>query len=254
MITVERFLECVKQNADRIHGYEKGHDGSDGTCDCVGLIIGALRLAGIDYKGIHGSNYFERYCTAHTRSVGDLKLGDLVYKAKNPGEDGYDLPDRYKNGSDLKDYYHIGVVMNLNPLNIWHCSGGGMHYDTKIGKWNYCGECTYVEYEEKEPMNPPYIAKVNVSSGSLNIRSGPGVEYAKIGSVPKDAEVTVVTHGEEWDFIKYERLQGYVSNRYLLPIREIHDDDEPENVITIPKADAEKYIEMLKELIKALGG
>lgn len=157
---------------------------------------------------------------------------------------------------DTPDNKHIGIVMEdgITVFEAKSTQAGCVYSKVTDKKWVKFGRFRDVEYGEEKKMETPYIAKIIVSSGSLNIRSGPGVEYAKIGSVPKDAEVTVVTHGEEWDFIKYERLQGYVSNRYLLPIREIHDDDEPENVITIPKADAEKYIEMLKELIEALGG
>lgn len=42
MIPVKQFLACVQENAARIHAYELGQDGSNGKCDCIGLIIGAL--------------------------------------------------------------------------------------------------------------------------------------------------------------------------------------------------------------------
>lgn len=38
------------------HPTEAGGDGSDGTCDCVGLGIGALRRGGVNYKSLHGTN------------------------------------------------------------------------------------------------------------------------------------------------------------------------------------------------------
>jgi len=256
MITVEQFLNGIKKNAKRINDYQKGHDGSDGTCDCVGLIIGALRLEGVDYKGTHGSNYFARYCTSGMRRISDLKVGDLVYKAKWPGDEGYDLPPRYEDGTDTKDYYHIGVVISVEPLNIWHCSGGGMHYDDKIGKWNYCGECTYVNYGEEKKMTPPYIAKVITSSDALRLRTGPSTDYTKIGSVPKDAEVKVIRHWDDkdWDFVEYDGMSGYACNQYLLPVREIHDDTEEEITITVPKVDVSRFVDVLRELIGVLEG
>ena len=256
MITLKQFMDGIRTNAKRIHGYQKGHDGSDGTCDCVGLIIGALRLEGVDYKGTHGSNYFARYCTSGMRRISDLKVGDLVYKAKWPGDEGYDLPPRYEDGTDTKDYYHIGVVISVEPLSIWHCSGGGMHYDDKIGKWNYCGECTYVNYGEEKKMTPPYIAKVITSSDALRLRTGPSTDYTKIGSVPKDAEVKVIRHWDDkdWDFVEYEGMSGYACNQYLSPVREIHDEAEEEVTITIPKADVSKFVDVLRELIGVLEG
>ena len=256
MITLKQFMDGIRTNAKRIHDYQKGHDGSDGTCDCVGLIIGALRLEGVDYKGTHGSNYFARYCTSGMRRVSDLKVGDLVYKVKWPGDEGYDLPPRYEDGTDTKAYYHIGVVMSVEPLSIWHCSGGGMHYDDKIGKWNYCGECTYVNYGEEKKMTPPYIAKVITSSDALRLRTGPSTDYTKIGSVPKDAEVKVIRHWDDkdWDFVEYEGMSGYACNQYLSPVREIHDEAEEEVTITIPKADVSKFVDVLRELIGVLEG
>ncbi len=47
MIPVKQFLACVQENAERIHAYELGYDGSDGKSDCIGLIIGALALAAL---------------------------------------------------------------------------------------------------------------------------------------------------------------------------------------------------------------
>lgn len=50
-------------------------------------------------------------------------MGEIVYKARKPGDSSYNLPDRYKaNGGDLLDYYHVGVVTKVRPLEITHCS------------------------------------------------------------------------------------------------------------------------------------
>lgn len=41
----------------------------------------------------------------------DLFVGEIVYKARKPGDSSYNLPDRYKaDGGDLLDYYHVGMV------------------------------------------------------------------------------------------------------------------------------------------------
>ena len=60
MISLDQFLARVRENAARVREYEQGHDGSDGKCDCIGLIIGALALAGFKWPGIHGSNWAAR--------------------------------------------------------------------------------------------------------------------------------------------------------------------------------------------------
>ena len=56
-------------------------DGSDGYCDCIGLIIGAIRRMGLKWTGIHGSNWAARKEVEKLEkinSVNDLSVGDLV--------------------------------------------------------------------------------------------------------------------------------------------------------------------------------
>lgn len=69
-------------------------------------------------------------------------LGNLVFKAREPGEDKYDLPSSYKNHPDQRDYYHVGVVTSIDPLVISHCTGvpGGIKKDNKLGAWHYTGK------------------------------------------------------------------------------------------------------------------
>ena len=75
------------------------------------------------WPGIHGSNWAARNAMAWLKPVScadDLAVGDVVYKAKAPGQAGYRLPDRYAAGPDLNDYYHVGVVRSISPLRIIH--------------------------------------------------------------------------------------------------------------------------------------
>jgi len=58
-------------------------DGSDGYCDCIGLVIGAIRRCGLKWTGIHGSNWAARKEAVNLRpvkSISDLELGDVVLK------------------------------------------------------------------------------------------------------------------------------------------------------------------------------
>ena len=105
MISLRAFLTGVQENVARIHSYQLGHDGSDGTCDCIGLIIGAIELAGGNWPWTHGSNYAARYRINnlhYVSSASQLSRGDIVFKAKEPGDDGYDLPSRYDSSPDRR--------------------------------------------------------------------------------------------------------------------------------------------------------
>ncbi|MGM9623182.1 MAG: hypothetical protein ACI3X2_07685 [Butyricicoccus porcorum] len=51
-----QYVQKVRDIAHEAPSYRSGGDGSDGTCDCVGLRIGALRRGGVNYKILHGTN------------------------------------------------------------------------------------------------------------------------------------------------------------------------------------------------------
>lgn len=84
----------------------------------------------------------------------DLHIGDIVFKAYEPDESGYDLPNRYKPGGayydgDLRDYYHVGVVTSVDPLSITHMTTPTVKVDTKLGKWGYFGTLSYLKNAEQ---------------------------------------------------------------------------------------------------------
>lgn len=76
------------------------------------------------------------------RGAGQLQRGELVFRAHEPGTKGYALPSRYASSADRRDYYHVGVVMQTNPLRILHCSGGGVKADTSARRWQFHGMLT----------------------------------------------------------------------------------------------------------------
>lgn len=142
-ISLSAFLAAVDAIAAEHPAYRLGGKAEDGTCDCIGLIIGALDRCGVRWPGIHGSNWAARNAMTGLKPVsgaGELAVGNLVYKAKSPGQAGYRLPDRYAAGPDLNDYYHVGVVRSISPLRIIHCtSPGGVKTDTRLDRWAYAG-------------------------------------------------------------------------------------------------------------------
>ena len=189
MVTLSKFLEGCRTNASRIKEYRTGCSGSNGLSDCIGFVIGALELAGVKWNGLHGSNFAARNRTRNLRRItspSHLRLGDLIYKHYDPGTEAWrkSFPiARYKGHPDQNDYYHVGVVTSVSPLEISHCSGGGMHYDTKLGKWDYAGECTLVNYGNDAVAVPP-IAETASESAVTGIGKA-------IVDVPDDTAVNV---------------------------------------------------------------
>ena len=220
MISKDKFLEKVQDIAKSKPSYELGHDGSDGTCDCIGLIIGAIRRAGGAWNGIHGSNYAARYEMRELLPVmdaGELNLGDAVYKARMPGEVGYALPERYKNDPDQRDYYHVGVVTATSPLEITHCTGPGIVRDTKLGRWTYRGRLEKVDYDGTEVVETMVqTATVVADSGDdVKMRSTPSQTDGLYWKVPVGDKVQVAYVEGEWAKVRHQGRTGYMMVEYL---------------------------------------
>lgn len=230
---LQKFLSKVKQLFDSNPKRREPGDGSDGYCDCIGLIIGAIRRTGLKWTGIHGSNWAARRESVglHSiRTIDDLEVGQMVLKGCAPGTKGYALPARYRVGGqyyngDLTDYYHAGVVYSLNPLQIRHMSSK-MTIDTKIGKWNYAARLRPLvyagAYTEEENTNAPELpssgtqARVVAESGStVNLRRTPSLRGALIFRVPLGKIVEILEPGEDWCKIRYEKRTGYMMAKFL---------------------------------------
>lgn len=144
-MTTDEFLTNVRRIQAADPRYRLGRDGSDGYCDCIGLVIGAIRRSGGQWRGIHGTNWTARNAMHDLnplRGAGQLRRGELVFRAHEPGAKGYALPSRYTSSADRRDYYHVGVVMQTSPLRILHCSGGGVKADTSASRWQFHGMLT----------------------------------------------------------------------------------------------------------------
>ena len=226
MIQVQTFIQGAIDNTDRIHKYQLGHDGSDGTSDCIGLIVGALELCGFDWPGVHGSNWAARNVMSTLGYISSSKecfLGEVVYKAREPGDAKYDLPSSYKNSPDQKDYYHVGVVTCLNPFTITHCTGveGGIKYDYSLGAWHYGGKLKYVNYDDEEelPMESYNAQVLSEDRNPVKMRKIPSANSKILVKVPYGAIVKVVgTVDGTWSAIEYLGQPGYMMSKFLFPI------------------------------------
>ena len=217
---LEAFIAQVEAIAQASPVYRLGGDGSDGTCDCIGLVIGAIRRAGGAWMGTHGSNYAARYEMRELLPVtdaGELCLGDVVYKARTPGQAGYALPERYKNDPDQRDYYHVGVVTAVEPLEITHCTGPGIVRDAKLGRWTYRGRLEKVDYDGAEVVeNMVQTATVVADSGyDVKMRSTPSKTDGLYYKVPVGATVQVASVDGEWAKVRYQDRTGYMMVEYL---------------------------------------
>lgn len=236
MISVKAFLAGVQAICNTHPTYRIGGTGKDGTCDCVGLVMGAVTRAGGKWKWLHSSNECRSYMrTMHPLTSADQLLpGMLVHKSRPPGSKGYSLPSRYT-GTDQLDYYHVGIVTQTNPLRITHCTswsgGSGIKQVSTIRGWQWYGECQAVEpvygsepLQGDEPLRggldsegvSDMTYKVIAERGdTVNLREKPGGRI--LDKVPVGA--TVESDGdasEEWLKVVWtERHEGYMMTEFL---------------------------------------
>lgn len=239
---VNRVLEIAASNPT----YRTGGNGSDGTCDCIGLIMGALG----GKWDIHSSNYFARIQMRSLDALldeGQLHPGSIVYKSRR---DRGDLNERYKAGGryyngDLLDYYHVGVVTGVDPLEITHCTStanvNGIAYDDNIRDWSHYGDLLMVDYAEADDAEPETPASVDLavvyseSGEPVRMRSKPTTDgsYNTIVKVPFGAQVEVVESDGIWSTVRWDGKRGYMQNQYLRLIGMAQADPEQTGTVTI---------------------
>mgnify|MGYP002709152379 CR=1 FL=1 len=232
MVGLDAFLRGVQEIKAEAPTYRLGGDGSDGTCDCIGLIIGAIRRAGGKWTGTHGSNYAARFAVGgmmRNVDAAELEPGWIVFKAYGPLDAGYDLPDKYRVGGasytgDVMDYYHVGVVTSIDPLNITHCTKGGgvdgVTVDTRQGDWRYAALCTMVDYSDSdrggEDMEERRAVVVSGDGNPVKLRPTPSTDKPYLAKVPVGTQVEVMQDAQGWAQVRLPSGQvGYMMSQFL---------------------------------------
>ena len=238
------FLAAGEEIYQEQPAYEIGADGSGRKCDCIGLLKGAVRRCGGKWKGGAGTNalYRSHLDAAHyVVSEAALKLGSIVFKGREPGESGYKLPEAYQQGGskyngDLRDYYHVGVVTGLNPLEITHMTEPTAKKDSKLGKWKYAGWLPEIGKEGggNDPSPDPsgggeiMTATVVAESGRMvKLRFKASTACRLYWEVPVGSIVTVENKGDEWSRVSGNDYDGFMMTKFLKFDEDVKPDPTP---------------------------
>jgi len=208
-IPLSDFLFHVEEIAAENPSYRIGGSGSDGTCDCIGLIMGAIRRSGGKWPWLHSSNDAARKAVqslAPISRVADLSAGDLVFRHLKPGERGYNLPNRYVGDPDPNDYTHVGIVLSVDPLRIRHMTSPSVKLDTKLGRWSHRGWCSLIRKKKAGPADSAGFAgstgipdspvsaafSASLSGSGLSAAHQPGAPAPKKQSTKKGGTLPMV--------------------------------------------------------------
>ncbi len=261
-VKMDLFLAKIQEIISEKPTYKLGKDGSNGLCDCIGLIIGGLRRAGGKWSGGHGTNHAVRYQMQAPLTKPRLELGELLYKYRDAGSPDNKLPASYKNHPDQRDYYHVGVIISVNPLKIAHCTSSsgfsGIKIDTKLGtQWRLGGRVKGLDYDhiqEELPMEKIGEAIVRLPKGgsgkTVRLRSGPSKSANVRFEVPVGSVVSIFSQREGWWEIGYDGVTGWMMSSFLESSDTMVSDKKAEVVtITLSKAAAEYLLEVLKGVL-----
>ncbi len=274
MATAEKtvFIAKAEEIAAEEPSYRRGGSGNDGTCDCIGLIIGSLERAGVDWQGIHGSNYAARNEMVDmlpVQSSSDLEVGEAVYKAYEPEHKKYDLPDKYKEGGksyngDVRDYYHVGIVESVYPIRIRHMTTPQPKMDVKIGSWSWHGKLKKVNYAGGGGGGS---IMVTISGGNtekpVNMRSGPSGKKPIIAKIPQGSVGEKLGERDGWTWIEWSNKQGWVMDKFIHDAGQDNDQDgsqaddqdggQNNETVTINRAELEKVYDTIGDWLGLRG-
>ena len=228
-ITADRFIRGVNSIYEEKPSYRLGGDGSDGTCDCIGMPRGSLEREGVtDVKNMGGTNMAARKAIENLReisSVSGLQLGDVVLKTRDADDPNYPLPDRYRKGHADYDprwgetnFTHIGTVTGVNPLEITHMTSPTAKKDTKIGNWKYVGQLLWVQRgSDPQPVPVPVPEGYAVVTGKkVALRTAPTTQASVILRVNTGETVRIETPPpSEWEYVSYKGKSGYMMKAFL---------------------------------------
>lgn len=184
------------------------------------------------------------------RIIGSLYKGQKVeyistsgewLKVKYNGTTGYvhgDYVTKSDNVSSQGTTKYVNATVGLNVRSgpgTSYSKLGKLSYKEKVtvlstsGEWskiNYNGKSGYVhssylqntvpgsQTSQQPDTNQGTTKYVNATVG-LNVRSGPGTSYSKLGKLSYKEKVTVLSTSNGWSKINYNRKTGYVDSSYL---------------------------------------
>lgn len=224
---VKAFLAAVDSIVDSQPTYRLGGTGEDGTCDCIGLVMGAMQRTTGARFALHSSNYFARWqmgtLLAVTEADGQVVPGCIVFKAR---PDTGELHERYKNGGayyngDTRDFYHAGVVVAVDPMEIKHCTSSngvnGIATDTDISVWTHVGQAKAIDYGADGAVDMQTVtAYVSTPDGNrLNLRPSPSTEKSYIAKIPNGSKVQVYADADGWAKVSWRGMMGYCMSGFI---------------------------------------
>lgn len=215
--------------------------------DCSGAFVYAYQKFG--QRIFHGSNRIIReYChdVRTVTSPSQLKVGMAIFKSRTDlsrMKAEYKPGGQYYNPALPNDYYHIGLVASVNPLQIINATTPKARIDNVLSKWCCAGYLNAVNYGASEGggtgggtggetggesggSGDAFTALVTAPTGqTVNLRSAPSKSATVLMRVPITQTVAVLEEtNADWWRVRYEKpvpsnqVTGYMMSEFLKPV------------------------------------
>lgn len=159
-----------------------------------------------------------------------------MYRRFKAGDPANGLPSSYANHPDQSDYYHVGVIVSVNPMVIYDCTRDGakidgIRVDGNLAAWHTVGKLKKIDYDGAADVpgrggqmteNPDFARATNnaivvaTSGKTVRMRSGPSEQAKVLRDIPLGETVTIYNATSEWSAISDQAgNRGYMMTKFL---------------------------------------
>ena len=113
------------------------------------------------------------------------------------------------------NYNKIGLLYNGDEVEVLDTKDGWykIAYNNKDA---YISSAYTIKAFEENIKADSEILVNKVTANALNVRSGPGTDYDKIGVLLKNEVVNIISNENGWLKISFNDNEGYISSRYIV--------------------------------------
>lgn len=199
-------VEKFKLMADEKWKYV-ANSASKGAVDCSGAFSYWYQKAG-SYM-YHGSNTMWRKYTTQKGQIGSIELvpGMAVFKKRSWTTADYN--NKWYLDGDA-NYYHVGLYIGNGMVVEAKSKEYGVVY-SDISTWGYAARLKNTEYDLQDTAQETVHGIVTLTSGKLNVRSGPTITAPIVGRLENGATVDILETKNGWHRIS----KGWISAQYV---------------------------------------
>lgn len=201
-------------------------------------ITGIITTSSLNIRSGAGSNYAVLFSVKKNEKVTINQTTNGWYKIKtSSGKEGWgssnyilkSSPNDNSNGSNTSG---VKKRVSINSLNMRSGAGTSYRSIATLNKgtvldvvsqgsgWTkvkYEGRLGYVSSEYLQDIKPEATTQglKEVTTSSLNVRSGANISYSVVGKLKNGEKIKVISESNEWAKIEYKGKIAYTSSRYL---------------------------------------